>query len=415
MFKSIAKKVFSNTIYQVIGKVVSGGSALFVTALITRNLGIELYGEYSIIFTYVFLFFVIADFGVNAIIIKEFAVDKELAKNRFVSVLTLRIAIGLSLIFIASIGLVFAPYTYHVKQAILLTLPIILLQSVSSAASIIYQSYLRYKQQMIATIVGSSVTIFFVWFLISTGRANIFDLAFVSVISAAFVVIVSLFFIREYINWGNKKIDPKYWGFVIKDAIPLGISLFFNTMMIHVDRLILSFVSSSASVGIYSLAYKIFDVFLVIVTFFMNAMYPILLKTKSESREKYIKLIKYSVAFMSFIALMITIVSTSTSGFFIPRIWGAEMFSSTIPFNILISGSVLFYITSPLSWVLVIEGHQKYLPKVYGFGLLLNAILNIIFISKYDYTAAAWTTLITEFVVLIFLAIKIKLVLKETK
>lgn len=407
--------VLSNTVYQVIGKVISGAVALFSSALITRGLGAELFGDYSIVLTYVLLFFIIADFGVNAIVIRTFAVDKNLAKEKFMSVLTLRGVIGIILTLISVVILVFMPYADYIKQAILISLPILIFQSIFRASGIIFQSYLKYKEQTISISVGSLITLLGIWILIKTGNTSVLNLTLMTLSANIVTAIISIFYVKEYLNLKAVKIDLKYWKYLMADAFPLGIALLFNTLMVHIDRLTLSIMSTPTSVGIYSLAYKIFDVCLVLVTFFMNAMYPILIKARETSLSKYILLIKYSILAMLSISVALTIGTFVLSPVVIPVIWGDEMMNSLYPLEILMVGSIIFYITSPLSWVLLIEGGQKSLPRIYAVGMIINTVLNIIFIPMYDYNAAAMTTVVTEFIIMILLLLKIQPLINKLK
>ena len=50
-------------------------------------------------------------------------------------------------------------------------------------------------------------------------------------------------------------------------SFPLGLTLLFNVVYFHIDSIILTFTRTSAEVGIYGLAYKIFELPLVLPTF----------------------------------------------------------------------------------------------------------------------------------------------------
>ena len=79
------------------------------------------------------------------------------------------------------------------------------------------------------------------------------------------------------------------------------------------------------------------------------------------------------------------------------------MINSSIAFNILVMGSFAFFVSAPISWIILIEQKQKTLPIIYGLALSFNVILNLIFIPKYDYIAAGAITVITECLVVLML------------
>jgi O-antigen/teichoic acid export membrane protein len=78
-----------------------------------------------------------------------------------------------------------------------------------------------------------------------------------------------------------------------------------------------------------------------------------------------------------------------------------------IPFRILLLSLPFFFTTSFLQWVLITLEKQKYLMYVYLFSVILNIVLNIIFIPQFSYLASATITLISEGLVFVFLIGKV--------
>jgi O-antigen/teichoic acid export membrane protein len=210
-------------------------------------------------------------------------------------------------------------------------------------------------------------------------------------------------FIRKYLKFDRSIIDRRYWKYAVFDSAPFGISLLLNTLMVQVDRLILSVLSTPVSVGYYSLAYRLFEFILVIPTFYMNSVYAHMIVIKNKSMLEYKHIFKNSILTLSLSAVIITIVSLIIAPIIIPLVWGEEMKQAVLPFVILTLGCLVFYLTSPLNWRLVADGKQKYLPFIYGIVLIVNIILNLIFIPMYDYKASAVITVLSEVIVLIML------------
>lgn len=393
---SYRKAIASNTIYQIINKVVTATSTLIISALITRLLGAETYGEYSIVSTYVITFFLLSDFGVNAIVVQDFAKNPDSARKNFAKVLGLRIAFGTALALIAAVSLYFMPYSDVVKLSILISVPVIVFSAISSAASLIFQSFLKYDYQAKASIWGSCLTLILTAISIFLFGNSLIPLIVAYLIGSAITPATALYFTLEYISKTTKWIDFAYWKHVIIDAFPMGMALSLNVLMVHADRLILSVLSTPYSVGIYSLSYKIFDVVLVLPTFFMNAVYPVLIKVKAESEEKYRELAAKVLVYLLIGGVVLTGLGYLASGFLIPLIWGSEMTDSIVPFNILMFGLTFFFLTAPLSWIALIEGRKNFLMLIYGVAFICNAYLNWYFVPIYDYYASAVITVLTE-------------------
>ena len=66
LITELAKKIASNTLYQMIGKLVTMAVTIAVTVIVTRLYDREGYGLFNIMQVFPALFFVIVDFGFNA-------------------------------------------------------------------------------------------------------------------------------------------------------------------------------------------------------------------------------------------------------------------------------------------------------------------------------------------------------------
>ena len=395
MFKIVAK----NTIYQIISKVFTAGGALVGTILITRFFGAKTFGDYSIVMAYVLSFYLISDLGINAITVKEFSQDEKLIKRNFSSILLLRIVIGILLVILCNLVLFLVPYQIYIKQAIRIGSLLIFFQAIYTTCNIVFQAKLNYKRVAVISFIGSTLSVLILIPVVLLGSSlHLLILA----VAAGYLLypIFSLFNLRRYINLSRESINYRYWFMVIALSLPIGISLILNSFMVSADRLILSFMVDSISVGLYSLAYKIFELVLVVPTFFMNAMYPLMVRYNGNSPKDFNKSVKTSIKTLTLVALMLTAVTLITSKFLITTIWGIEMQKAFVPFNILMAGSIFFFLSSPLSWVLVVKNKQRVLPVIYGLALIFNVILNIIFIPRYNYLASAVVTVLTEFLVL---------------
>jgi len=71
------KKIASNTLAQVFSKIITATISIVLLGLITNYLTIELFGNYNMVFNYIFIFAFLVDLGLYAITIKEISADKK--------------------------------------------------------------------------------------------------------------------------------------------------------------------------------------------------------------------------------------------------------------------------------------------------------------------------------------------------
>lgn len=413
MFKSdTTKKIASNTIYQIIGKVVSLSITVLAVFIITRSYGREGYGAFSLMQSWPALFFVIVDFGINAIAARELSKDWSKANKYLGNIIIIRILFSLLLVALISFTVHFFPYTEALKSGIRLGLFILITQSLYTTANIFFQVKLKYDYSTIANTVGYLFILGFV-VLFSYLKINVAWVNFSYVIGGAVTVLLSFLFVKRLGVTPDFSFDKVLWRYLLISALPLGIMFMFSQVSFKQDSLMVSAMrlparyglNNTESVAVYALAYKVFEVCLVVPTFFMNAAYPVLVRHLTEGKEKFKKTFTNSVLFLLSSGLLIGLMSFLLAPIAIRILGGTAFDQSVLALRILSLGLFIFYLTQPISWMLVILEKQGKLPLIYFLSAVFNIVTNLIFIPRYSFYAAAATTIATEFFILILLII----------
>ncbi|EKD94835.1 MAG: polysaccharide biosynthesis protein, partial [uncultured bacterium] len=173
-------------------------------------------------------------------------------------------------------------------------------------------------------------------------------------------------------------------------------------------------VSNNEAVGLYALPYKIFEVALVMPTFFMNSLYPVMVLRMTEGKEKLKETLKQSLKFLIVAALVFSAVGYVFSPLAINVLGGVEFEASIPVLRILLSGLVLYSVTQPLAWVIVTMGYQKYLPGIYLASGVFNLVMNFIFIPVYSFYMSAVITHFSELLILILLIVTVRKIWRKT-
>ena len=394
--------IITNTLYQLAAKFVSTFSALILSIVITRLLGANTWGEYSVVMAFVSFFYVFTEFGLNGIAAREFSKVKRIDSKNFIGFFVARLLITLLVIAIGVFTLNLFNYPTYLKQAIYLSQIGVLFFSLGSSFNSVFQAKHSYKYLFYITLLGSFINLCILALIVYLKTSNILWLLVPMVVTDVSKFFIAYIFSKKIVSFKSYKVNWVVVKFYFLAALPLGVALIFNTLMTQIDRLMLSAMVPAIELGFYSLSYKLFDIALVVPTFFMNAAFPILVmryKTKKNYNLEFTQ--SYYLLFIS--AIIITLLGIGLSWYLIPAIWGSTMIPSIVSFNILIASTVLFYASSPISWCYVIENKMKYLVYFYFIGFVLNLVSNFFAIKYFGYVGAAFTTLITELVVLILL------------
>lgn len=413
MIKSgTAKKIASNTIFQIVGKLISMTITMVAVVIITRAYGREGYGSFSLMQSWPALFFVIVDFGINAVAARELSKDWSKANKYFGNILMIRFVFSLFVIFFLSIGLNFFSYSFELKKGITLGLFLLLTQSLYTTTNIFFQVKLKYDYSTLAYTLGYLI-IFGLVIIFSVLKINVMWVNFSYVVGGAITFIISLFLVKKLGVSPNFSFDRELWKFLFTSSLPIGIMFIFSQMSFKEDALMLSLLklpksyglNNTESVAVYSLPYKVFEVLLVVPTFFMNSVYPILVNHMVEGKEKLKKTFTRVIYFLVFSGLFVGLLGFIFSPLAMRFLGGNEFDQSIGVLKILSAGLFIFYLTSPISWLIVTLGYQKYLPWIYFASFSFNMISNFIFIPKYSFYGASWITVVSELLVLVLLVI----------
>ena len=407
------KTIALNTIAQIVGKIISGGTTFFVSILLARALGVDGYGDFTKITTYVAFFYLFSDFGLNAayLQLKDGQTDKKFKNALF----TTRLLFSLILMFVTLAIVTFLPgsstqgYSMAVKMGIILFTPTVLLQALITTTNAFFQDRLRYDYAAYATVAGSLVTLVSIFLLtrILLPNAMIYGSLFSFLIGTLLTTVVAIFFVKKLSGLPKLTIDTVTIKKLLFTALPLGITLLFNVIYFRIDSVILTITRSTMEVGTYGLAFKFFEMALVLPTFFMNAALPSLILAKKVADTKKLQ----SQIKTSGIALFILSIFVAIAGWIaapLITMIKPEFLASILPFKVLLLGLPIFYLSSLSMWILVVEKKQKQMLIIYALSMIANITANIIFIPMYGYMAAAIITIASELCILFASYITIK-------
>jgi O-antigen/teichoic acid export membrane protein len=410
---STTKAIASNTAYQLIGKVITMSITILATVIITRFYGKQGYGEFSLMQNIPALFFIIVDFGLNAIATREISKDYEKAKNFIGNIIVMRVAMSFLLMAAAVFALSFFPYSSALRFGIYLSLFLILTQALIATTNIIFQVKLRYDYSTIGLVLGSIFILFFVllfsWFELSIVWVN-----FSYVIGGLVTFCINLWLIKRYIGLNiNLRVDKTVWRYLIMQSFPIGLMFIFSQINFKSDSIMLSVMdlptdmnlTNTEAVGVYGLGYKIFEVALVVPTFFMNAAYPVLVRHMQIGAHKLKNTFFRSITSLIFIGIAASIIGIVFAEFAVGVLGGPEFSQSAVSLRLLLIGLPVFYASQPVSWLIVTLDSQKYLPYAYLAGSVFNLAANYMYIPKYSFYASSTITWLSEIIILSLLAL----------
>ncbi len=398
-----------NSFYQLVSRVVSAAVMLLVTILITRNLSREVWGQFLIITSYVGLFTFIADFGLNAIVVRDLAKGSETTDKLFQNLIGLRVVLSIFAIFLSLGILAFLPHSSGVKIGIILASSLILFQSLFTSGAAAFQHKLRYDLYAVSDIIGSLVLLALIFLAVSANLGLLF-IVLIMVISTLVKAVLSLGLSQRLLRSYGIAFDLDIYKDLLWTSLPIGLMLLFSQLNANIDKQVIALsdpkafgVSATVAVGIYGLSYRIFDFIISLATYISNSAYPILLNKVSENLAEFNLLAKKLLLGLFGLGVVISIIGWLLTPVFLS--FFKNYSESAVSLRILFTSVPFFFVTSLLLWLSIALKKEKTLPFIYGLAFLFNLAANIYLIPRFGYNMAAWTTLFSELLIFLLLGL----------
>lgn len=398
---SLFPKIAFNTLIQVIGRVVVIALTIITTAILTRHLGVTGFGNYIFITALIMFFSSIADWGTGIISVREASKDKEEEEKIFGNALLIRLGLALISFLIINLFVRFLPQFSGLILATAIASTLLFFWSLRTSCQIVFQTKLRFDQHVLVEVIAS---VLFFLLLISFLKfsPNLNQIFLILSFSSLLASLLALFLVRRLTSF---VLQPD-WHLIKRiflEALPTGALLLVFSIYNKIDIFILQSIKGAESVGTYGLAYKVHDNLILGAAFLANALFPILSKCANEpglnNRLRLIYKKSFDILFMAGIFLMVSVLIFAP--LIIQIIGGREFTASTLVLRILVFGTFIAYFNHLTGYSLIALGKQKISLIVAVMALVWNVGLNLIFIPRYSYLAAAVVTIATEGLVLI--------------
>ena len=383
--------------YYLVGNVFNKGIAFLTVPIFTRILSTSDYGIVTTYNSWIAILCMILGFALH-MSVRMAAIDYKEKLNEFMSSIILFTTLS-SLVIVIVISLVIK--LGHVNADIFLVV-ICLLQAYSFAVIEDYSCYLmmqyRYKVRTIFMIlpnfISVIVSIVAILFVLETDLylGRIIPTALINIIFGSAIVILALF-------KGKFSINRQYIKYGLTISAPLIVHGIALNILSQSDRIMITYLANSSQTGIYSLIYNFSMIATVITTTLEGVWVPwFLMKLKNQERNEINMIGRDYIHLMTYVMGCLILVAPEIVKMLANRDYWEGI--NIIPPVILSNYFIFAY-----SLYVNIEHYYKktqYITLNTLIAAALNIVLNLIFIPKYGYIAAAYTTVISYLVSFVF-------------
>ena len=391
---SIAK----NTMYLTAASIGQKVLAFVYFMFIARVMKVEGTGAYFLALSLTTIFSIIADFGLQPVIIREIAKGKEVGR-----LIRTVLGIKIPLMLLAFLSVIVAAYLLGydplVRTLVTLAAVVMVLDSVSLTFYGILRGQQLLKYESLGVFIGQAIILIFggsVLFLAPSLPMLIVALIFGSSFNAIFSIsmVLKRFGRKAFIpSW-----DSAFVRRVLKIALPFALAGVFVKVYSYIDTVLLSQFHGEAAVGLYAVAYKFTYAFQFLPMAFVAALYPGISSLLVKDRERVVYVFEDAMWYMMLLVTPIVLGIWSIADQMIPAFVGSEFIGSILPLQILVFVLFFIFLDFPIGALLNAADRQVTKTAIMGVTMVVNVILNFLLIPVYSVIGATIAALGSFFV-----------------
>ena len=401
------KKYFLNTSWVLGDKILRILAAVVISVWVARYLGPEDFGTFNYAQSLVGLLTAISTLGLNGILVREL-IDKKREKEKLLGTAFLLQTMGS--IFILAVIIVYILITKpeNITSKLLLVFGAITFLQSFNVIDSYFQSIVKSKFIVKSSIFSLVFSSLFKIILILLEFPLIYFAIILFLENLVFV-----FFALYYYNKNNKtkfklSFSKKTAKNLLRDSWPLILSSIVVSIYMKIDQIMIKEMINSTAVGYYSAAVRLSEAWYFVPSVIGASLFPAILNAKKIDESLYYSRLQNLYDMMFILALLIAIPTSIISDSLVEFLYGSEYSQTSNILTIHIwTGIFVFLGVSRSGWIIA-ENLQKYSTVYLSIGMVSNVILNMILIKSNGIIGAAYATLISQSISVLFAPIIFK-------
>lgn len=390
-----AAKVTKNVGWALAGKIVSLLGSLLVGILVARYLGPEQYGLMNYVISYVCIFQVFANFGLDNIQIREEAKHIEQRDVIIGTAFTIKVILAILTIALVAVSVLITEANPFTRLMIMLYSTSIVLNSFNVIrnhfTSIVLNEYVV-KTEISRTVIGAFIKIGLLY-----AKADL--IWFVGVYTFDFVLLASGYISSYRLKAGRLKswhFDKKWARYLIRQSFPLMLSGAAVMVYQRIDQVMIGKMIDDASVAQFSVASKFVEILIFVPTIIAQTVSPLLVQTREKSEDVYRNKAQMFMNITIWGSLLMSAAMSLLSYYIVLWTFGEKYLPAVVILQILSFKAVSVALSNTAGQLIIIEGLQKYAIYRDSFGCLICVIFNLLLIPRFGTTGSAIVAILSN-------------------
>ena len=388
------KRYFANTGWMFFGQMISLLISFFVGVWLARYLGPENYGVISYVVAFAGLFSFIASLGVDGILNRELVSHPEQRDELMGTAFRLKLIGGLLAFFVTVVAAFIFESSWLVRGLIILYSLVFIAQAIN-VISIFFQAKVLSKNNARSVLTATIISSVFKVILILSGKGIIW-LALIYFLDVVWQGLGYLWSYRRYhLKIKDWRFDKQLARKIISSSWFLMLSSASVFIFMRIDQVMIGHFMGEKSVGLYAAAVRLVEVWYFVPVMICSSVFPAIVNAKNTDYSIYRRRLKALYLLMVGIAVLIAIPTTIFAPWMIKVLFGVEYLASTPVLQIYIWSGVGLFFGWAINQYLMSENFVKTIFWLNFLAMVVNILLNLIFIPAVGLLGAAWATLIS--------------------
>lgn len=396
-FKNISgnkKRVFTNVMWALSGKLINMMSVLFVGILVARYLGPEQYGLMNFVISYVALFTIISNFGLDNIEIRELSKHNEQKDSIIGTCLSLRFIFATLAIIILLVTLIFLGKD-RFTTIMIITYSLTIYSGCFNVirnyfTSIVKNEYVV-KTEITRTFIGAVIKIVLLLLgmpLYAFVLASIFD---TFLVASGYCISYRKFVGKMKLWYFKRDMVP----FLLKESFPLVLSGAAVVIYQRIDQVMIGSMIDFESVGYFSTAGRFLEIVLFLPTILVQTVTPLLIRAKERSQLEFEHKSRQFVSIVTWFSIIVSFVVMLVAFPLIKYTFGNAYLPAVPVLQILVWKTVGMALSSSGGQLIIMDGIQKWAFIKNLLACFVCIGFNLLLIPKYGIVGSAYVTIIT--------------------
>jgi O-antigen/teichoic acid export membrane protein len=403
---SKGRRLARNTLFSAVSE-----SSFFLLALLflllPRALGPVAFGEYSAAAAFVGLFRILPDFGMSYASTIAISRDRSLAERwagnllgfqSLLSLLTVALCLGIG-------RFLFEGVTF---QAIAILTVSLVLSSYKVTLRWLLKSFDRFGAEAFSLVLERTLLLALGVLSLKAGWGML-----------GFVLVFAVLRIPDTLGlwaWVTARVVPlrlrgerELWGELFWKGLPFAYAGAMILLFFQMDQVLLRLLRGAEEVGWYGAPVKVLEGLTLVPRILAYAFIPTMASLHAASPAEVAGLYRRGSKYLLLVGLPIAAFGYLASDVFIPLLFGPQYLKSVSAAQILLPSCAFMFLSNFGETTLACIDRWKTIVLVSTGSVLLNLVLNLLWIPRYGFLGASWATLWTEAAYFVLTAVSLRI------